>query len=192
MSSSPDKAEDDLLDADGLAALTTLASLLEAPKVDRARRDALIASLSTAGRFDALAERVAGMLDIDADAAREMLDRAGLIENYEPSPFPGVRLAHVVGGPRVTDAITGFVRIEADAAFPDHDHLGAETVLIVQGSCLDMPSGNIYRSGDLVYGRPGEVHTVIARPGPDLVYLAVLFEGLRVGEMELRPGDPNI
>lgn len=192
MPRSPDETEDDLLDPEGLLALETLSSLLDPPALDRARRDALVASLDTAGRFDALVDRVADMLDIDRDAARAMLDRAGLVEHYEPSPFPGVRLLHVVGGPRVSRAITGFIRIEANAAFPDHHHLGAETVLIVQGSCLDMPAGAIYRAGDVVYGKPGEAHTVIARPGPDLVYAVVLFDGLRIGETELHPGDPRI
>lgn len=192
MSQHEDTPDEALLEGEGALALEALASLLPERVPASGRRDALLAGLTLEGRLDRFAERAADMLDVDVVTAKKLLDGAARAEGYEPSPFPGVKLHHISGGPKVAGSITGFVRIEAGAEFPDHDHLGEETVLIVQGSCLDMPGGEIFRPGDVVRGAPGGKHSVVARPGPDLVYLAVLAGGLEVGGQIMRPDDPRI
>lgn len=194
MSQQHEDIEDALVEGEGAEALAALASLLPAARspASSSARDTLLAALTPFGRLDRFAAQAAAMLDLDEAAAKPLLDAAALPASYTPSPFPGVRLYHIEGGPAVRDAITGFVRIEAGAAFPDHDHLGEERVLIVQGSCVDTSNGKIFRAGDVAPGGPGGVHGVVARPGPDLVYLAVLAGGLKVGDMVLRPGDPSI
>lgn len=175
--------------ADGFAEFV---ALLEPAAPSERLRERLLGELRTSGRHERHAERVAEMLDVALDAARAMLDRAGTASAYEPGPFEGVELLHVEGGPKARGAITGFVRIPAGRAFPRHAHLGAETVLVISGSILEPETGRVHRTGDLVRADEHQEHSVLARPGPDLVYLAVLFHGLRIGDTELRADDPRL
>lgn len=193
MSHAPDETPDDDSEtaesADGFAAFV---ELLEPSAPPAGGRERLLAALRSEGRLSAYAARVAELLDVDATTAARMLDAAGTPAAYEPGPFPGVTLSHVEGGEAVRGAITGFVRIEGGASFPTHEHLGEETVLVVQGSMLDPETGRVFRAGDVVRAARGTAHATVARPGPDLVYLAVLFDGLRVGDTEMRADDPRL
>ena len=101
----------------------------------------------------------------------------------------GMELLHVQGGRRVAGAITGFVRIEAGLAFPEHEHLGEEAVLIVAGRCED--AGRIHQPGDIVRMPASSRHSFRVCPGPDLVYLAVVQRGMRIGDRVLSATDPN-
>jgi quercetin dioxygenase-like cupin family protein len=76
------------------------------------------------------------------------------------------------------------------AVFPEHKHLGDEAVLVVQGSFEDGVSGRVYRAGDVVRMGAGSSHDFRARPGPALVYLVVLAEGLQIGDAVFGPDDP--
>lgn len=176
-------------DAEGFA---DFVDLLEpaAPPADGL--DRLLEAALPGGRLGRFAESVAELLDIAVGEAAVLLDRAGSTESYEAGPFPGVALYHVSGGPNVRGAITGFVRIVEDAGFPEHHHLGAESVLVLQGSLLEPETGRVYRPGEIARADAGSAHTTVARPGPDLVYLAVLFAGLRVGDTEMRADDPRL
>lgn len=175
--------------ADGFEAFI---SLLEQAAAPTSGRDRLLSTISPKGRLSHYQDQVAALLDIASNEASRLLDDASQASMYEEGPFPGVRLYHVRGGPSVAEAITGFVRIEAGAEFPCHEHLGGESVLVVQGSMLEPETGHVSRAGDLVRAAPGQAHTAVARSGPDLVYLAVLFEGLRVGDTEILAIDPRL
>jgi anti-sigma factor ChrR (cupin superfamily) len=100
-----------------------------------------------------------------------------------------MELLHVEGGPRVKGAITGFVRLGSGVSFPEHEHLGDEEVLILQGSCVDSIDHRVSRAGDRVRMPCGTVHSFSVREGPDLVYLAVVGTGLRVNGQELLAHD---
>jgi len=184
-----DEPEDALVPAAELEALVRLVEEAPAPKGGRAR---LIGELRASGRLGAHAARVAALLDVDEASARILLDRAATPAAYEPGPFAGVSLCHIDGGPAVASAITGFVRIEGGARFPTHEHLGDETIFILQGSCLVEETGAILRAGTELRSSSDEVHATVARPGPDLVYLAIVRGGIRVGTSEFLPGDPRI
>lgn len=182
--------------AESAEAFSSFVSLVEAEEgrsaAPAAARDRLLRALVSDGRLASFAPQVARLLDVSVDAARAMLDVASGSTAYEPGPFDGVALYHVQGGPAVAGAVTGFVRIMPGREFPEHEHLGEETVLVLQGSVLEPETGRIARSGDVLRAGPGVAHTTVARPGPDLVYLAVLFEGLRVGDDEIRASDPRL
>lgn len=180
------------LDEDDVAGFEAFADLLEAEAPPANGRETLLVALRHEGRLHRHADSVAELLDVPAEEARRLLDAAASEAVYEPGPFPSIGLYHVRGGPRVSGAITGFVRIPGGAEFPTHEHLGEEAVLVIQGSMLEPESGRIFRAGELARAEAGMRHTTVARPGPDLVYLAVLFDGLRVGDAELRADDPRL
>lgn len=179
-------AEIESADAEALARLTSEGV---APKALRAK---LLANVTLEGRFDHHAARVAELLMLREAQALELLDRIGRADSWRPSPIPRVELFHIEGGPGTENAITGFVRIEAGAGFPEHEHLGDEWVLIIQGSVEDLASGEIHRPGDVARMSPGTTHALSARPGPDLVFLSVVQTGIRIGEQVFGPDDPEL
>lgn len=191
--------EDDLVDpfmaelpAEDVEAL--VATLEGAASVSPAQgaRAQLLSQLSGRGRFDRFAETVGALLDLTPEHARTLLDGIGDPASWYDAPLPDVSLYDLDKGPSVKNAITGFVRMPAGAVFPEHEHLGDEAVLVVQGSYVDGVSGRIHRAGDLVRLPPGTSHDFRVRPGPDLVYLAVVQKGIKIGDDEIGPNDPRM
>jgi hypothetical protein len=189
----PDEPDHEAAEAaEAFASFVSLVSSVEPAPAPEHGRERLLAALHPEGRLDAFADAAARMLDITPEQARKLLDDAARPEAYEPGPFPDVHLQHITGGPAAAGAVTGFVRMPGGTAFPLHDHLGDETVLVLQGSLFEPETGRVARAGDVLRATAGDTHTTVARPGPDLVYLVVLFEGLRIGETEIRADDPRL
>ncbi len=180
-----------LVESEGADLLSAL-SEAESSQPSQALRARILNTATSASRHARFADAAAEMLDLSRAAAQALLDRVDDPDVWSPGLVPAMTLYHVQGGPRVQGAITGFVRIESGKGFPDHEHLGDEEVLIVQGSCLDSTDSKIYRPGDRVRMAAGSVHNFSVRPGPDFLYLAVVFSGIRVGEQELRADDPRL
>lgn len=172
-------------------AVADVAALLEPSPPPTSLRDRLMASTSR-GRLTRFAAPVAKLLDVDETRAEELLEGIDDPASWSPNPLPGVTLYHFEGGPKVADCITGFTRIERDGAFPPHEHLGTEYVFVVQGRLRDAVSGEIYGPGELSIMEPETGHHLEVLPGPELIYLVVIFEGISVMGIELRPGDPRI
>ncbi len=173
---------------DELAALLAV----DAAPVPAALRQRVERSVAAEGRFERFIGAVAKLLDIGADAARAMLDDLDVPGRWENSPWPGVTLVHVTGGPAVREAITGFVRIERGGRFPSHKHLGDERVLVLQGRLRDGVSGVVSKPGDHVTMAAGTAHALSVEPGPQLIYLVAVEEGVDVEGLVLRPDDPRI
>lgn len=138
-------------------------------------RDRLLAAAAPLrSRFEALAERLAALIDVGVEQARALL--AGVDEAWAPSPWTGVTLFHLPRGPRIAAAHdAGLVRVQAGTRFPYHEHVGAEEVLVLQGAFVDHADGAVYRAGDHVRQAAGSRHAYTALDGPDLVYAVVLF-----------------
>lgn len=128
-------------------------------------------------RFDGA---VAELLDLPLASARAILDRLD-----EPSAWnqlmPGVSLCWVEGGARVQDALRGFMRIAAGLTTAEHEHVGTETLLVIQGACREVSSGRIVRPGELLHSQPGSSHAIEAvAGGADLLQLSVAQGGMRI------------
>jgi len=152
-------------------------------------RQALLEAASSQGRLWRFAEAVAGLADISVNRAQELLDSLDDPEAWERGLLPGVESLWVEGGPKAQGAIRGFVRVEEGVAFPEHDHLGPERVLILQGTVEDS-RGFIYRPGDIATAEPDDPHSFRPRPdGPDVLIFSVVAEGIRIGPMEIHHRD---
>jgi putative transcriptional regulator len=104
--------------------------------------------------------------------------------------LPGVQVFHFEGGPATAGAITGFVRIEAGGAFPEHEHVGREWNLVLRGA-LALPGGRVARVGDLIEMEPGSSHALGATAEEEVVFLAVALEGISIGGERVGPEDPR-
>ncbi len=190
--------EDDLVDPfladleDQAVELGALALALEDVAPPASLRDAILGAARIEGRLDRFAALVAELLDVSEARASQLLDGIARPESWTEGPAPGVTLYHVEGGPRVAGSVTGSVHMPAGAEFPEHEHLGEEAVLVVQGSFEDGVTGAVHRPGDVVRMPAGSAHSFRARPGPALVYLVVLGVGVRIGELVMRADDPRL
>ena len=166
------------LAADALAPLPALRLRLEA-------------SLDGTHRFDDLEETVADLADLPIDAARRLLLSVDSpASSWDPGPAAGIELLHFEGGPRVRDAVTGFVRHAPGTTFPEHDHVGGERVLVLQGAFEDS-DGVVYRSGDVAERGPVSPHSYRAVGPLPLVTMAVVQGGVILGGVTIPPGDPR-
>lgn len=144
-------------------------------------RSRLLAALPSVDRLAHLAPAAAQILGADQLRIRPLLERAARSDGYVPTRFAGVSTLRARLGPG-NGVVAEFVRVIGGASFPSHGHLGRETILILQGSCLVEETGAILRSGDSLVSTEADVHAIVARPGPDLVYLVVNDGGIRLGE----------
>lgn len=145
---------------------------LMAPPVALApeQKNRLMASVQGVSRFAPFQDRLCKILDLGQEALQKLLAR--IDGPWEASPWPGVELLHLQGGPATLGADVGFVRIAPNTPFPYHDH-HHETVLILQGGLIDA-DGSIHRAGETL--RRSTPHHFQALPEEDLIYAVVVFD----------------
>ena len=194
-----DEALDELIgtspDRDALDALAVAAaSDIETSATDASittGRARLLAALETTHRFDDLEAQVAALLDIEVPRARSMLLDVDRTSVWEDGPNDQCALFHVEGGEQVRDAVTGFVRVEPGATFPEHQHLGDETVLVLQGAFRDH-DGTLVGAGEVARMPAGSSHAFEVEGDLPLLYLAIIQRGVVFeGGEPLYPGDPR-
>ncbi len=122
--------------------------------------------------------RFAALVDLPTELAARLLDRAQAGLGWVPGPLPGVSLVHLDGGPATTGADVGIVRIPPDGEFPPHAHLGAESIVLLEGEYVDS-AGYVLRAGDVETREPGAPHAFHAGPH-GVVFAVVLREGIAV------------
>jgi putative transcriptional regulator len=133
------------------------------------------------GRFEGFSARVAKLLDVTIDRARELL---GLIErpaSWE-EPVPGVNLIHFEGGPAYAAADCGFVRVAPGCTFPWHTHRGEEVSIILSGAMRDH-QGNVVSEGDELVQAEGTQHDLTAGD-EGVLYVARAMNGIEVGQRQ--------
>lgn len=87
--------------------------------------------------------------------------------------LPGIAKVTVAGGPAVAQAETLFVRFNAGVRFPEHQHVGLERVLVLEGSYTDS-NGVLHRAGELRDFPTGTSHSF--RVGPEsCIFASVVF-----------------
>ena len=151
-------------------------------------RERLMATVTRTNRFADFVESVSKALDVAierADALLRALDDPG---SWEAGPVPVLRIFHVEGGPATDDAITGFIRMTPGSVHPEHRHLARDITVIVQGSYRDS-AGSVHRTGDVIEVFGGS-HSFEVLPGPDLIFLTVIYEGVELGDAIIGPASP--
>jgi quercetin dioxygenase-like cupin family protein len=179
---------DDELDDELFGALVD-ALPVEAPAA--ALKDRLMKSVASESRFgDRFAAQMASIIDVAKEKAQALLDAIDDATRWQDNPLMPFALFHIDGGPRVANAVVGFVKMKPGDVFPEHKHVGDEIVLIIQGGYVDS-AGVTHRAGEEHRMPAGSMHSFTAAPGPDLVYLGVVQEGFDIGEAHFGPDDPN-
>ena len=168
----------------GLAYMTS--ELASAPPSAQARARMLDAARPE-DRLARYAEPIAALLGIDQPAALEAIARID-----DPSAWfeflPGISLLPVRGGEKAKGSLRGFVRVRAGVEFPEHEHLGEEAVMIMQGYYADGVTGAVFGPGDTPRQQVDTRHAFrVLADGPDLLGLVVAYGGLRAQGQEFPP-----
>jgi anti-sigma factor ChrR (cupin superfamily) len=88
----------------------------------------------------------------------EILDGGWKALDFEPFR-EGIEIAHLLKG----EPALAVLRYQPGATVPRHDHVGAETVLVLEGSQTD--ARGTYRAGALVVNTEGSSHDVVSHDG---------------------------
>jgi hypothetical protein len=162
----------------------------EPARPSSALKDRLLGTLAVTHRFDDLEARVAELADVSRERARALLLEVDERSVWEHGAFPGVDIFHFTGGPTVANAITGFLRVAPGVAFPEHEHVGDEKVLVMTGA-LEDSTGAVYHPGAVVE-MPGGSHHAFRSLGPALLLLMTVVQGgVIIGGERIPPGDPR-
>jgi hypothetical protein len=168
----PDGTDADL----GFACLSDTLAPVDPPASVRER---ILDAALPEERLARYADRITELLEVELAAARAVLARID-----DPSAWfdllPGIALLPAPGGPSVQNALRGFVRVRAGVEFPEHEHLGAESVMIMQGYYADGVTGEVFGPGDVPLHAEHSQHSFrVLADGPDLLGLVVAQGGLR-------------
>jgi quercetin dioxygenase-like cupin family protein len=117
-------------------------------------------------------------LDMPTDRARAILEKAANPAAWEPAPFPGLHLLHLVAGPAYAGADAGLVRFDANTPFPTHSHDGDEHTLMLEGG-ITFTDGRQLLAGQSEHMRPGLQHGFTVNPDGCL-YAQILYVGIDI------------
>jgi quercetin dioxygenase-like cupin family protein len=174
-------------------ALNTLAALtgdleLVAPPDPLLQR--IVGEATHVDRFDRFVATVGKLLDLSNDAARGVCNQIDDPDGWFTDPSGLSEQLWIEGGPGVSNAVTGFVRVNAGNQFPEHKHLGEEHVLVMQGSFIDSIDGTVARPGDIITRGPNTEHSFyVPEGGPDVLLLAIVNVGYEVDGHRFGPED---
>lgn len=165
-----------------------LLGALEPVSPPAAARNRLMDAIAGPSRLMRFAAKIGAMADITAATARDWLRRIDASTAWEGGVIPGVEVIWIPGGPAAACAIRGFVRVAPGHGFPVHQHLGAETTLVLEGEYHDT-NGDSHGPGAVIVGDPHIEHGYQAGTDSPLLMFTVAFEGIAVGDMVVRHRD---
>ncbi len=133
-------------------------------------RDRLMGIASGKERFMPFLDRMMTLFDLPESAANGELHTIDKDDEWDDM-VPGVRYRDFEGGPGIGEAHGGLIRVEPGASFPPHEHVGDESMLILQGEVED-DSGKRYAAGDLVESASGTSHDLKNVGDVEVIYAA--------------------
>jgi hypothetical protein len=132
-------------------------------------RSRLLESLGGPDRFRPFFAELTRRFDLTVEVVRALLARIDDPAAWQPSPWPWIELIHFQGGPALSGADAGFVRVAAGRAFPRHSHQGPELAFVLEGRMIK--DGRSYLPGDLDEVPTDEIHEYTVGLEGDLVVM---------------------
>jgi len=143
-------------------------------------RARLMTVAETQERWTPFLKRMAALVDLAEAQMRAVFAKALDLANWEPGPVPGVQLFHFDGGPRLAAVDAGLARLPKGATSPVHRHIGDELVFVLEGSFVDLVSGQVHKPGDLIHHGPGSEHAFRVVGDSDLVYALLVNAEIQI------------
>lgn len=136
-------------------------------------------------RYAPFTRTLSELYDLPRDDIRQLLRQSADPRAWKRSGLPGIKKLQVRSGASRRGAQTYLVKFEAGVRFPEHQHDGLETVLIMAGSYTES-SGKQYSTGDLHLMEPGTAHSFTIAKDEDCVAATLLHGGLNFRSLPLR------
>jgi ChrR Cupin-like domain len=148
-------------------------------------RERLLRSVEQAPlRYAPFFGRAAELLDLSESEVEREFARMQDRSSWRFAGLPGIECIFVAAGKRVAGAEVLFVRCKPGAALPHHHHVGAETVLLLEGGYRD-DGGVAHHAGDVHHMAPGTAHGVQAFDDEGCIFVSVAW-GRRFESWPLR------
>jgi len=144
-------------------------------------RSRILQDVSAIAPYSLYHHDMAGVLGGTEAGLRKELASMPHPSTWTAGPIPRCRLFPCVAESAPRDAIRTLVLMESGSHFPMHEHLGDETIVIVQGS-MQLEDGQVHRPGDVLRMAAGTSHAFDVPTGLDLIYLALVDRGLQIGD----------
>ncbi len=165
-------------DLDAILTLLLSDELLPVAPASGSRERLLATVNSGVERFAPLVPAVARLLEVEAPAARSLLERIDDPSAWVPSPFEGIRVTLIPCGAASLGALAGLLWQPAGSVFALHEHLGEERLLVVEGSLAD-DRGARWEAGEGYVLGSGSRHAVFV-PASGRCIAAFVSFGVRV------------
>ena len=156
--------------------LMALGASLSPIAPSQAVRDRLLTETSGRLRFSPFTDRVANLFALDPAEAAVSLERIVGDDAWMEGPIPGFFLSPVVCGPSI-EGSGMFLRVMPGTHFPKHEHLGEESLLVMQGLFRE-GNGQVAAPGDWVIRENGTVHEFDIPEGPICVCAYRILGGI--------------
>jgi putative transcriptional regulator len=162
---------------DAVEAFATVALALP-PEPPPAQLRARVLAEARAPRLIGMLAKLAELFDVTKTRARQLLERLDDDRGWDQGPTPGSWIMFTPGGgPRVEGAMTGFVKVDPNVAWPPHEHLGTEYMLVLSGGFVQDDGVEVH-AGQLHVMQKGTVHGFTIFPDEPCIAAAVVFGGI--------------
>jgi len=149
-------------------------------------RARLLAETSRAPeRYAPFTGRLSELYDLPREEVRALLRLSADPRSWKFSGLPGIKKLAVTPGASRRNAQTYLVKFGAGVRFPEHEHDGLESVLILAGAYTE-DSGARYVTGDLHLMEAGTRHAFTIDPDEDCVAATLLHGSLNFRSRPLR------
>jgi putative transcriptional regulator len=130
--------------------------------------------LSKPRRLDHYADSLSHFFDFGEAEARALLARIDVSEEWMEGPDVGISVLPVAAGPRAQSALASLVRLPPGVTLSEHEHVGREQLLVLEGGFADS-AGHVVWPGETLEMRAGTRHSMWGLPGPACVCAALLW-----------------
>jgi hypothetical protein len=151
-------------------AVEAMARTGEPVQTPRATRVALLGPR----RLDGLAGALGRFFDFGEVQARGLLARIDTPEEWMEGPDAGISVLPVEAGPAASAALASLVRLPPGVTLSEHEHVGREQLLVLEGGFADS-AGHVVWPGETLQMAAGTSHSMWGLPGPACICAALLF-----------------
>jgi hypothetical protein len=130
--------------------------------------------LASPRRLDGYADSLSHFFDFSEAEARALLARIDVAEEWMEGPDVGISVLPVAAGPRVQTALASLVRLPPGVTLSEHEHVGREQLLVLEGGFADSLSHVVW-PGETLEMAVGTSHSMWGLPGPACVCAALLW-----------------
>ncbi|MGO8970865.1 MAG: cupin domain-containing protein [Myxococcaceae bacterium] len=134
----------------------------------------VLRTVSGPQRLDRFCDALARFFDVGEAAARALLARVDVAEEWMEGPDAGISVLPVEAGPRAQAALASLVRLPAGVTLSEHPHVGREQLFVLEGGFADSV-GHVVWPGETLEMAAGTVHSMWGLPGPACVCAALLW-----------------